>query len=311
MNILYIIGNGFDMCHDLHTSYNNFKNYLAINDKNLSDYLEKYFPGSLWSDFENSLGKLNINKIITENLPYIADDEIKEQGRDIYAMADSITWQTEELVGGLKKNLNDWILDTTRVAVRPRMPLDNNATFMTFNYSHTLENCYSIDRKKVLHIHGEAIEYSHQVKFFSKKNKSEIIIGHSRHTGIGWVVRPKLKGNKVNANLVIDEGIRAIENLDRELFKNSGRIIEGYKWFFSSLKKIDKIIVIGHSLSNVDLPYFSAVECAVPKDSQWLFTYYPINTLPFMSKQVSRIIHPNKRVSFINMETDGSEKLLT
>ena len=41
-NKLYIIGNGFDLHHNLKTSYANFCLYVRENDKELYEFLEGY-----------------------------------------------------------------------------------------------------------------------------------------------------------------------------------------------------------------------------------------------------------------------------
>lgn len=65
---LYIIGNGFDLHHDLNTSYLNFRNYCVRNVpslwKNLSEiYGDKINHDMWWSDFENKLGNINYTSL--------------------------------------------------------------------------------------------------------------------------------------------------------------------------------------------------------------------------------------------------------
>ena len=62
MNILYIIGNGFDKAQGMATSYPEFYKYLAENVKDGSHLLEKMKSAitvntKLWSDMENGLGE--------------------------------------------------------------------------------------------------------------------------------------------------------------------------------------------------------------------------------------------------------------
>lgn len=59
--ILYIIGNGFDLNHNLKTSYNDYKNYLngkdssLINEFETFDYFIHSDEVSLWRDIEKNL----------------------------------------------------------------------------------------------------------------------------------------------------------------------------------------------------------------------------------------------------------------
>ena len=58
-------GNGFDLYHNLPTSYSHFKDYLNKKDNtsNTVSFLEYIFGGSLWSDFEKSIGRPNIDVV--------------------------------------------------------------------------------------------------------------------------------------------------------------------------------------------------------------------------------------------------------
>lgn len=48
-NILYIIGNGFDLNHRLPTGYGHFKAYVRIHDRDVHDWIEDYVPaGESW-----------------------------------------------------------------------------------------------------------------------------------------------------------------------------------------------------------------------------------------------------------------------
>jgi len=62
---LYIIGNGFDLHHEINSSYSHFKTYFKQNGTDFFDRIEVYFKNSneLWSSFEIELANLNNNCI--------------------------------------------------------------------------------------------------------------------------------------------------------------------------------------------------------------------------------------------------------
>ncbi|HAT4215826.1 TPA: hypothetical protein I9014_002662, partial [Clostridium perfringens] len=82
---LFIIGNGFDLAHDLETSYYDFRNYLneenwtflsslesmyglsegAWIDHASDDMIRSVFENGLWREFENNLS--NIDETILYN----------------------------------------------------------------------------------------------------------------------------------------------------------------------------------------------------------------------------------------------------
>lgn len=69
MKNLYIIGNGFDLHHDIKSSYGHFSNWLRENDNTVYQeminlYGEEIVNGDWWNDFESNLGYLNFREII-------------------------------------------------------------------------------------------------------------------------------------------------------------------------------------------------------------------------------------------------------
>ena len=73
MNTLYIIGNGFDLHHNLKTSTNDFKEILS--NKKIYNQIDSaldtcgYF-GVDWSEFENLLAHINLDEIEEQYLRY-------------------------------------------------------------------------------------------------------------------------------------------------------------------------------------------------------------------------------------------------
>lgn len=62
MNILYILGNGFDIAQGMKTSYPDFYQHLKNNNNNNSKLLQQVLEDinenkTLWSDMEIALGK--------------------------------------------------------------------------------------------------------------------------------------------------------------------------------------------------------------------------------------------------------------
>lgn len=44
--------------------------------------------------------------------------------------------------------------------------------------------------------------------------------------------------------------------------------------FFSQLNAVNEVIIVGYSLSAVDMPYFAAVKQHVQPNSTWIATWY-------------------------------------
>lgn len=54
---LFIIGNGFDLAHEVESSYSDFKNFLEENYTDTYDFVQTYCRPEMyeWQDFEDSL----------------------------------------------------------------------------------------------------------------------------------------------------------------------------------------------------------------------------------------------------------------
>ena len=69
--VLYILGNGFDIEHELNCQYRHFKKYLEANDNNatLSTLISTFPLDYEWNNFESALSNPNENERKTSNGP--------------------------------------------------------------------------------------------------------------------------------------------------------------------------------------------------------------------------------------------------
>ena len=152
---------------------------MKIHDPELFDRIEMYlYPTSnspeanldLWKNFEESLGNLDDDK-----LRDFARNYLVEYGDDDWSEDYNFTYQrslseiTDSLNIQLRDLLRSWIQDVDKVLPnKNRIPLDKDAKYLSFNYTHTLENLYELS-KDILHIHG----------LVSDEN-SQLTLGHSQ-----------------------------------------------------------------------------------------------------------------------------------
>lgn len=179
MNILFILGNGFDLNLGIKTSYSNFYEYYKLLDsksiliKKLKDYISSE-PHN-WSDLELSLGKFTKEIKDLSEFDDVFDDISFELFN--YLSEQIAIWKPKKINN--QKFIEDLISPTKYL-----LPLDNSqmiefsnnwvgnqwrVNIMTFNYTETaeliLENIKNKDIGKhhnanvvvfgeVLHIHG-------------------------------------------------------------------------------------------------------------------------------------------------------------
>ncbi len=74
---LYVIGNGFDLCHGIPSSLAQFKRYVQATDRDVYREIEEYLPAQAdWSDLELALASMDA---LIDNLghfmaSYVAED---------------------------------------------------------------------------------------------------------------------------------------------------------------------------------------------------------------------------------------------
>lgn len=100
-----------------------------------------------------------------------------------------------------------------------------------------------------------------------RKSRDEIILGHCNNVDYQ---------NYLQEDSMIWED-EAYKNIAAEVNaqrKNVSEIIIRFDDFWKKLSTINKIVVYGHSLSEVDTPYFSEIVKHASKNAQWFFSVY-------------------------------------
>ena len=128
---------------------------------------------------------------------------------------------------------------------------------LCFNYTEFVESLYGVKPENVCYIHG----CRRKKKGFPKE---KLILGHMPGASDEAFDRfdswNKGKGYK-NAMIAVaqENVIDLISEYDKDLTKNCDEIIADHDDFISSLIDVEEIVVIGHSFSNVDWPYFRKI----------------------------------------------------
>lgn len=280
---LYIIGNGFDLHHLLKTSYYDFANFLKTNHNDIYTTLESYvsYPKSdkdLWSRFEENLANLDAEEILSEHsdtLPNYASDDFRD--RDRYVFPDIMEELYGKLTSGLFSSFEEFIqkVEFSNQSFEQKVELDTDALFLTFNYTNTLERLYSIDKSKILYIHNSA--------FYGSDG---IILGHGIDPKTFEEERPEPPGDidpedyeewyKKNDDYdySYDEGKQNLMKYFKDTYKPTKEVIDRHRNFFQKLEIISEIFILGHSLSQIDLPYFETIVHNLKEKVRWTVTYY-------------------------------------
>lgn len=280
---LYIIGNGFDIHHNIKSSYKNFYEWLKENHGDLYKELMDVFPEAKekewWGDFENNLGLLDLNPMI-DDLAFVnqptADDYERDKYIDPYAGALDVKCDFVGLLEKLKSTFADWIRSLSPADEKMKVPIvdiSGDSCFITFNYTHTLEDTYHIPSNRILHIHGDADHNNFVLGHGStegdiRKNNTPQIPPYNDHmdpseyTLLG--AEDEIKQN------TREEAVRQLAKIR----KNVQEIICDNWNIIREFCNVDEVIILGLSFSPVDIPYLNRVAELVPKYAPWFISYF-------------------------------------
>ena len=253
---LFIIGNGFDLYHDILSKYKHFYCWLNLNGyESLANDMQHIFDQldekkeTLWSNFEQALGSYHLDKLY-RHYYRTPNDSLGEDKWNI--AANCVVEKVHDVCIRIRPLIKEWARQIKTYHVKERFDLPKNSFYLTFNYTKLLEDAYNIPWKNICHIHGKV------------DDEGELITGHDF-------------AKELKANASSDEEEEAKKKIISEinqLEKNQSRQIERHKEFFESLSSVSHIVVLGHSLGNIDLRYFGEVLSSVPKDAMWHFSYH-------------------------------------
>lgn len=290
---LYIIGNGFDLHHGLNTSYQSFAFYLQDHHVDIYDLLTEYFGlpdidranqddhrNPYWSMFEKSLADIDYEQVLDDNSNYLADpasDDFRDG--DWHALQIEMEGISEMLTNELFAAFKSFIIAVhfPPLSAGIRLNIDASATFLNFNYTDTLEVYYAVPDENILYIHGKAktadtvLVLGHGVEPDSFKKEEPKPPENATEDEIEWWRQEMAE----NYDLPYEMGRDEILGYYYGSFKQTKKIIEDNTAFFEGLAGTEKVIVLGHSLGEVDHPYLRKVlasinDCSVP----WYVSYY-------------------------------------
>ena len=273
--VLYIIGNGFDIAHGLPTSYECFHQWLLDNGhKSFVRDFENLYPDvrdnkGRWCDVESALGKISLKHAAEYDLYHQeCPDEIREENSsyDAYCCGDNL----KNVIYVLPHLLREWVSSISAKDILPVFELCNDACYLSFNYTKTLEDIYKIKDSNILHIHETVI--------------------HNRPLVVGYGDAIFEYDDYVPDEDIID--VELIKNLLSHNRKPVGAILKETKpkeWF-KGLNEIGSVIIYGHSCSKVDKPYFETVVNNVKPNAHWTFFVHDENKNKSIEKFAKSIL---------------------
>lgn len=272
MKTLYVLGNGFDLYHELPTRYSHFHKFVKENHKELDFELEKYFElrikedkspevscdeKNLWTKFEEDLGTFDWKVFYDDNCNIDINDENFKPSL-VFSLEDDLDEQTENLLESIREAFESWLECIEFDFVQKKLSLNKNACFLSFNYTLLLEVFYKIQHENILHIHGNI-----------EDDRGSIIFGHN----LTMEKEPELDENGDSNRTPFSDSEAKAKYPFHALSKPVREIIEDNKSFFEDLYHVNKIVVLGHSLNEIDIPYFEEIH-RITSNANWVVTYF-------------------------------------
>lgn len=269
---LFVLGNGFDLHHNLPTTTSDFTNCI---DK--YDYPEYYMNSGVdWNLYEEGLSYFDVDtmsELHIEGPDYLSDRESDRDGV-ILQMKQKMVEMLDIRDNALKEMIN--IANQKIHEISHQVKSSDafyNSLVLSFNYTSTLEQLYSLENiKDVLYIHG----------FFY--DDDDLIFGYSEPNED---VLKKFYPHDVDGNNNFTSNDFYEEEHDDYYIQNQYQLMYDYycsnqkthqieklnNWLKSYEGEVEEIIVLGHSMGLVDKPYFELLE-EILNPARWRISRY-------------------------------------
>ena len=282
---LFIIGNGFDLAHSMRTKYADFRDWLKSQGEHiLVEEIEYYFniDPETWSDFEHALGDYDLQTLYDYSTDGLHID-YKHMMRSVFLFEDSPDIWIEPIKTKITTAFCEWISTIHSPSQPLSIGFNPNNKYLTFNYTETLEETYQIPEEHILHIHGRV------------KNYEPLIFGHNNL---------QYDANSVEyAQWQFEETAKSkIIGILNQLHKNTYECISNHIDFFESLGEIENVIILGHSYSDIDYPYFSKVKDSIKPTAVWALCTHSLKDINAASSMANSIGIPNDKYVIIKNE---------
>lgn len=285
MNVLYILGNGFDKAQGMKTSYPEFYKYLMENTNSGSPLLQQLKKDInadklLWSDMEEAFGQFT-SKIETptdlEKLYFELSDNLQT-----YLEAEENAFNPSEKLKS--KFVGDFVHpsrymgETDRVEFNTfvkRVGAGHDISVMTLNYTDTLERLISLGSATDKRINDN--NYLRQIVHVHGRLKDSIIIGVD------------------NEEQIANEHFRKNDDVTDFLIKIKSNVAMKYtrhKTCESLIANAHLIILFGVSLGNTDARWWKLIGEQFKKRNNLCvvqYLYRPNEILPTRKQLLGRL----------------------
>lgn len=265
---LFVIGNGFDLHHRLPTSYGNFKEYLKGVNEDLVDELDSILsekridPDDIekWSRLEQFLAEFpNMDFEQLEEKAFDGAEPDMDRAEWLHGPGNIAEAKSGELcclLTSVKSNFKGWVdsICIDKIHRDNSLKFPNDAYFLNFNYTKTLEQVYGISEERILHIHNDKDEYvlgHNQEKEIPYPNEENLILGEN-----GNLVSGDNDSRDADVRRALNKAYLSVYN---EYYKNTSELLCKNATWLKCVSDAHEIVFMGLSMGNEDFPYLDFI----------------------------------------------------
>jgi len=243
----------------------------------LHEYWEFKVRNDKWSDFENDLSTFNSRKM---------HEACSQNNSNPEYIADQCRVETQKLYEGITNCFIDWVKSIQLEPRTKQLKLMAKAQYITFNYTQTLQDIYELPEGNIWHVHGSCFDMD---VIFGHNVKEEIEYNYSDGTGMPSTIQEWG-----------EEGWRYVRLLRNQFRKKTEQVIRDNQTQFLKYRNLENIYVLGHSLADVDLPYFEVIH-ENNKMAKWYVSYYNDSEQEHLCSQLKKIRVQEFQIIMIKM----------
>lgn len=291
MRTLYIIGNGFDLHFKLKTKTNHFVEHLKTQPVynevgNAFEVLNCY--GVDWYEYEQSLNDIDLDDIEFQNEiqpDYLSDRESDRDGGilNMQMYVDSLSEAIRSALEQMVIAANEDALALSKYYLAPKL-FEAGDAILTFNYTSTIEILFEVpDSVPIFHIHG-CYDQGDPLVFGYRNNQNSYVETWADIDEDHW-------------DYYVAQQREAVYDFYKSWEKKLE--IEKLMSFLSRCRKIDRVVVLGHSMSAVDSEYMEQVDVSL-NPLIWEISYYSIDDIERVQSQEYSF---QRKIRFATMDT--------
>ena len=260
--LLYVIGNGFDLHHEIDSTYWDFKVWVrnTLKKSSLVGMMDTFFSNDrdFWGDIENALGEY-VEEDITDYCEPDNPEDFKYEhpGQWQDGVEGGIPWIFGQTMDEFRDAFNLWVRSIDISGIEADLHIPKSAKYLSFNYTETLEKAYGIPKENVLHIHGSRLQPG-----------DVFVIGHGNFRDKDAPLRNEA------ILLPYQNAYSEVIRIMNEWKKDPDSIIKQNASFFNSLYDCKAVCVMGLSYNDIDMPYLKEVAASVHAGCKWILYYF-------------------------------------